>query len=70
MNGTELTLESISRSDPFHARAAALEAAAHVGVPLEALLEIRRKPVGEGLTARDWLQLALDEGRRWLEDAA
>lgn len=65
---THSTQELVSGIDPSPARAVALESAARVGVPFEALNVVRAMP-SQDLTASQWLRVALDVGDRYEEAA-
>lgn len=62
---TECTLEEISSSDPFPARAAAILSASPRGVPIEVLIALREQPVGEHRSVDEWLHIAQDQASRW-----
>lgn len=65
---TATTSELCFDLDPSLSRAVALEAAGRCGVPFEALNEVRAMPAVD-MAATDWLQLAIDAGRRFKEAA-
>jgi hypothetical protein len=67
---TDSSVEDLFLSDPFPARAIALESAARVGVPAEALQVLREMTDGAELTAQDWTRRALDLGAKWAREAA
>lgn len=64
----ETAVEERARTDSNFARRAAMQAASLVGVPAEVLESLRDTRGQSALSARDWLQLALDAAREWCGD--